>query len=347
MTALTIIFAILMFSVIIFVHELGHFMAARIFGVKVLEFSLGMGSALFSKKGKKQTLYSIRAIPIGGFCKMEGEDEDSEKEGSFSSKSRFARFVILAAGATMNIILGFILSIIVMSVSQSGGIVTTTVQSVVAEAPAAAYIKPGDKITRVNGQKIHIRRDISLALLSSDGETFTAEVERGGKTIKLEDVELYYPKNSSSPMLGVTNLVEKPTFFGIVRSSFFETVYMGKVVFVSLGMLLRGEAKLKDLSGPVGVVTQMGDVAKNSGGVFFGFINLLYLAGFISVNIGIMNLLPLPALDGGRIFFILVELIIRRRIPPEKEGIVHFIGLILLFGLMIFVTFNDILRIIG
>ena len=148
-------------------------------------------------------------------------------------------------------------------------------------------------------------------------------------------------------MVGIQSKVKSPTFFGVIRESFFQTVYMGKIVFLSLGMLISGEASMKDLSGPVGVIDQMENAVTSSGGGLLGFINLLFLAGFISVNIGIMNLLPFPALDGGRIFFILIELVIRRRVPPEKEGIVHFIGIFLLLGLMVFATWNDILRIIG
>ena len=349
MTVLTIIFAILMFSVIIFVHELGHFIAARIFGVTVHEFSIGMGPAIWSHRGKSGTAYSIRCIPIGGFCKMEGEDDDSELEGSFSKKSKFARFVILASGAFMNIVLGFVIGLVVVLMTMQNGIATTTVKEVVSEAPASAYIKPGDKIVEINGHSVNIQQEISVALSMSDGQTFDAKVKRNGKTIELNDVKLYKQELNGKKysMVGIMCKIDKPTVLGVLRESFFQTVYMGKIVFLSLGMLIRGEAKMSDLSGPVGVIDQMGSVAKSSGGGLVGFINLLYLAGFISVNIGIMNLLPLPALDGGRIFFILIELIVRRRIPPEKEGMVHFIGLILLFGLMIFVTWNDIMRIIS
>lgn len=349
MTFLTIIFAILMFSVIIFVHELGHFVAARIFGVTVHEFAIGMGPAIWSRKGKSGTRYSIRCIPVGGFCKMEGEDEDSQLDGSFSSKSRFARFVILAAGAFMNVVLGFVISLIVTLMTMQGGIATTTVKEVVTDAPSYAYIKPGDEIIEINGHSINIQREISVALSDGNGKTFDAKIKRNGETIALNDVKLYQTEidGVKYSMIGIVNEISKPTISNVIHESFFQGVYMGKIVFISLGMLINGEAKMSDLSGPVGVVTQMGDIAQSSGGGLIGFINLLYLAGFISINIGIMNLLPLPALDGGRIFFILIECIIRRKIPPEKEGIVHFIGLILLFGLMLFATWNDILRLLN
>ncbi len=349
MTVLTILFAILMFSVIIFVHELGHFVAARIFGVTVYEFSIGMGPAIWTKKGKSGTAYSIRCIPVGGFCKMEGEDEDVQSDGSFSSKSRLARFIILASGAFMNVVLGLLISFIVTLMTMQGGLITTNVAKTVPDAPIGEYIKPGDKIVEVNGHSIHLQREIALALSRGEGDSFDVKFKRNGETIEKKDVKLYQKEidGVKYQMMGIECAIQKPTVFGVIRESFFETVYMGKVVFISLGMLIGGEASFKDLSGPVGVVTQMNDVAQSSGGGLLGFINLLYLAGFITVNIGIMNLLPLPALDGGRIFFLLIEFIIRRKIPPEKEGVIHFIGLILLFGLMIFATWNDILRLIG
>ncbi len=349
MTFLTIVFAILFFSVIIFVHEFGHFISARIFGVTVHEFAIGMGPKIWSKQGKTGTKYSVRAIPIGGFCQMEGEDGDSEEEGSFSKKSKFARFVILASGAFMNIVLGFIISLLVISFSAKGGLPTTTVLNVMPDAPASSYIEEGDIITEINGHSVNIQQEISVALSFSENDSFDITVKRDGEKKTFENIPLYEyeAQGNTYKIIGIQNAIKPPTFFGVLRESFFQTVYMGKIVFLSLDMLLSGEAKLSDLSGPVGVIDQMENAVTSSGGGLLGLLNLLFLAGFISVNIGIMNLLPFPALDGGRIFFILIELIIRRRIPPEKEGIVHFLGLILLLGLMVFATWNDILRIIG
>ncbi len=350
MTVLIILFAIFIFSVIIFVHELGHFIAARIFGVTVHEFAIGMGPALWKHKGKSETEYSVRCIPIGGFCAMEGEDGDSDEPGSFASKPKFARFIILAAGAFMNVVLGFIVSLIVVLMTCSGGIATNRVDSVVPDAPSAKFLQPGDKIVEINGHSINIQQEISVGLsLGDNNDSFDIKVRRGGKTLSFNDVKLYEQETNGVKykMVGIICAVDKPGFISVLHESFFRTVYMGKIVFLSLSMLLHGEAKMSDLSGPVGVVEQMGNAAKSGGGGLNGFINLLYLASFISVNIGIMNLLPFPALDGGRIFFIIIEFITRRRIPAEKEGIVHFIGLILLFGLMIFATWNDILRLLS
>lgn len=400
MTFWIIIFAILLFSVIIFVHELGHFIAARIFGVTVWEFAIGMGPAIFTRRGKNGTKYSIRAIPIGGFCKMKGEDgeeneedengkesgnsngensknsengendsfkkaktvkslqlneadkdeanETTEASDSFAQKGKAARFIILAAGAAMNIILGFIITVFVVIFASNGKIATTKIDSCMSGAPIAELVKQGDKITNVNGHSINIHKEISTALAIEGGDTFDITIERNGKEMTFNNVEKYvFSKNGTTyKMMGIVSSSENISFKSALHESFFETVYMGKIVFLSLKMLVSGEAKMSDLSGPVGVVSQMSEAASAGGGGLLGFLNLLYLAAFISVNIGIMNLLPLPALDGGRIFFILIELIFRRKVPPEKEGVVHFIGLILLFGLMIFATWNDIMRFI-
>lgn len=348
MTFLVILFAVLFFSLIIFIHELGHFVAARIFGVTVHEFSIGMGPAVWKKEGKSKTTYSVRCIPIGGFCKMEGEDDDSTAEGSFSGKSKFARFVILAAGAGMNLILGLLISLILTFVTSGGGIATTTVEKTVPNSPVSEYIKPNDVITKINGHHIHIRQEIALAL-ALGGNSADITVKRNGEKIEYKDIPLtaYTEDGVSQKMLGVVCKVAPGGFFSVLHEGFFQTVYMVKTVFLSLSMLFSGEAKLSDISGPIGVIDQMQNTVTASGGGLYGFLNLLYLSAFISVNIGIMNLLPLPALDGGRILFILIELIFRRRVPPEKEGIVHFIGIILLFGLMIFAARNDILRLLG
>jgi len=349
MTFLIILFAILFFSLIIFVHEFGHFIAARIFKVTVHEFAIGMGPAIWSRKGKSETKYSIRCIPIGGYCKMEGEDGDSDAEGSFSSKPKFARFVILAAGAFMNIVLGLIISLIVVCVTSGGGIATTTVKDTVPNSPISEYIKPGDKIVEINGYDINIKQEISLALSLGESDTFDIKVKRNREILEFKDIKPHELEEDGQKYkaLGINCEIVPQGFFSVLREGFFQTVYMGKLVFYSLSMLISGKAGMSDLSGPIGVVDQMKNAVTSTGGGLVGFLNLLFLAGFISVNIGIMNLLPFPALDGGRIFFILIELITRRRVPPEKEGIVHFIGLVLLLGLMIFATWNDISRIIN
>ncbi|MDO4743849.1 MAG: RIP metalloprotease RseP [Clostridia bacterium] len=340
----TVLFALLIFSLIIFVHELGHFLSARIFGVKVHEFAIGMGPKIFSKT-KGETKYSIRAIPIGGFCSMEGEDEKSDDEGSFSGKPWYQKLIILAAGALMNVFLGFIISVIFVAFSSANsGISTVTVDSVLEQSPLYGFLQQGDEVLKINGKSVNIKRDIDFAMQQANGEDCEITIKRDGEVLtkKFKPLAAKYTDGTPAFMIGFIPVIEKATVFNVVREGFYQTIWMGKLVFVSLGMLIGGQAQVSDVSGPVGVVDAMNTQAQTG-----GFIALLYLAGFISVNIGIMNLLPIPALDGGRIFFVLIEAIRRKPIPPEKEGIVHFIGLVLLMGIMVFATWNDILRLIN
>ena len=341
--AVTIIFAILMFSLIIFVHELGHFICARIFGVKVHEFAIGMGPAIFSKQ-RGETKYSVRAIPVGGFCSMEGEDCESGDEGSFSAKPWYARLVILAAGAGMNVILGFLVCLIFVAATSSGGIAGTQVDSVMEQSDLADFLREGDRIVSINGARVHIKRDIDFAMQQNGGAEFDIVIKRGSEKLSgtFSPYEAKYTDGTPAYLIGFTPKIEKATPVTVVKEAFFQTVWMGKLVFVSLGMLLRGQAKVSEVSGPVGVVGAMNTTARTG-----GFVSLIYLAAFISVNIGLMNLLPIPALDGGRIFFVLVEALRRKPIPPEREGLVHFVGLILLMAVMVLATWNDILKLIN
>lgn len=340
---LTIIFAIIVFSIIIFVHELGHFMTAKWFGVKVNEFAIGMGPAIF-KKQKGETRYSVRAIPMGGFCQMEGEDGNSDNPRAFNSKPAYARFIILAAGAAMNILLGFAicLSMNVAETVSKGGLAIPVVGQVVENTNAVGVLQEGDRIIEVNGSPVHTQRDAKIAVKGSGAEEIV--VNRGGERLTFNIETTHYKnENGEAYIIGYTAVMTKNIFL-ILKDAFFDTVWMVQMVFVALKMLLSGQAGVKDLSGPVGVVSVMNTAASQ------GVMDLLFLAAFIAVNIGVMNLLPLPALDGGRIFFIIINLILglfrAKPLNEEKEGFVHMIGMALLIMLMIFVTWNDISRLI-
>ena len=338
---LTIICAVVIFSVIIFVHELGHFLAAKAFGVNVLEFAIGMGPAVFKRQGKK-TLYSIRAVPMGGFCKMEGEDEDTKTEGCFSSKKPVPKIIVLAAGAGMNILLGFIIvtSLICVSASQTGVLPSTVVDSVNPEASAAEFLQKGDRIVKINDTTVHIQKDISFELSNTNGKECSIEYIRNGERMKntFVPMRIECQDGTKTYVVGFNIAPAKLSIGSVLYEGFFQTIWMVKLVFVSLGMLFGGQASVSDMSGPVGVVYAMNEVAQS------GWLDFLFFAAFLTVNIGIMNLLPIPALDGGRIIFALFELVFRKPVPPEKEGIVHIIGFILLIALMIFVTWNDIYK---
>ena len=341
---LTIIGAIIIFSIIIFVHELGHFIAAKAFGVNVLEFAIGMGPAIWKKQGK-ETLYSIRAVPMGGFCKMEGEDEDTGTERAFSRKKPLPKIIILCAGAAMNILLGFLMVTVIVSTSavKNDGVASTVVETVNPEAQAAQFLQPGDKIVKVNDTTVHIKRDISFELSNSGGGESTLEFIRNGErhSEKFIPMEIKNDDNSVYYAIGFNVKTDSTSILNILHESLFQTIWMVKLVFVSLGMLLGGKANVSDMSGPVGVVSAMNTAAQS------GWLNFLFFAAFLTVNIGVMNLLPLPALDGGRTVFALIELISGKAVPAEKEGIVHLVGFVLLIGLMIFVTWNDISRLIS
>ena len=347
--ALTIIFAILIFSLIILVHELGHFWTARLFKVTVHEFAIGMGPKIFSRT-KDNIKYSLRLIPVGGYCAMEGEDEESSDPGAFNKKPWWQRIIILAAGATMNVILGFLICLILLSITAgiSKGIAVPEVNSVVEGSEAAEFLEEGDKIVKVGDTRINIIRDINFAMQQNGNKPVTITVKRDGTLIskEIKPYQAAYKDGTKAYIIGFTTSVKSVNPIRVIREAFYETIWMAKTVIISIGMLIGGQIGMNEMSGPVGVVSAMNESAQAGGGGLIGLLNLLFLGSFISVNIGIMNLLPLPALDGGRIFFTLIEAIRRKPIPPEKEGVVHFIGLILLFALMIFATWNDILRLL-
>lgn len=338
-----LILALLLFSFIVFFHELGHFLLARKNGIYVEEFCIGMGPVLVKKKGK-ETTYSIRLLPIGGACMM-GEDEaDNQNENSFNNKSVWARISVIAAGPVFNFILAFILSVIVVSwLGYDKPIVKSVIENSAAEE---AGIQAGDVITEINGKNIHIFREISAYNQFHPGEKFELAFERDGKkhTISLQA----RPDETGRYLIGITQgEYRKANAFTALQYGFYEVKFWIDYTIESLKMLVTGVIGLDQLSGPVGIVDVVDEAYDTNiqygvSSVVLAFLNLSIL---LSANLGVMNLLPIPALDGGRLVFLVVEAIRGKRIPPEKEGLVHMAGLIALFGLMIFVMFNDLKRI--
>ncbi len=342
MTAvLTIISAILIFAVMIFVHELGHFLACRATGVKVREFAIGMGPKLWKKQGK-ETLYSVRAIPLGGFCAMEGEDTESSDERAFVNKPAWVRLIILAAGAFMNILLGFVLLLVL--VGSQPLYVSTTVEAVTADMPAAAAgMQPGDEIVRLDGSRTHVYNDIQFAAMGVGDRPTEIVVRRDGELLTLTATPVLV---EGSYKFGFEAKLEENNIFMTVRNSWYETGFYSKVIISSVLDLFTGKVQVSDLSGPIGIVSSVNTAVQESvEHGWEGFLNVLNLAILLTINLGIFNLLPIPALDGGRILFVLVELVRRKRMPPEKEGLVHMIGFAALILLSLFVAFQDILRI--
>ncbi len=332
---MTIVLGILIFGFLIFVHELGHFLTAKAFGIRVNAFAVGMGPAIF-KKDIKGTEYSLRALPLGGYVKLEGEDEGSSDPSAFGNKSPLARFLVLFAGGFMNILSGFLLFVLLFS--SADGVRVPVIESVVQGSPAAECgLLPGDKIIDINGSSIHIQNDVTLALMKNGEGPVSVTVNRDSeeKTFSL------IPKTdeaSGTKIIGFYPKFEKMTPLLAVKTAFHNTFFVVRLVYFSLAELIGGNVGLSDMAGPVGIVNEI-SAATKSGTPFLSILNFM---GLIAVNLGVMNLLPIPALDGGRIFFVLLEWIRRKPINPEKEGLVHFIGFALLILLMIFITVSDI-----
>lgn len=340
---LTAVAAIIIFAVMIFVHELGHFIAAKSLGVKVNEFALGMGPKIFSKK-EGETIYSLRLFPIGGFCSMEGEDEDTEDERSFSKKKPWKRLIILVAGAAMNILLGFVLLVGIGSASE--GYVEPVVREVMADSGAMeAGLATGDKILRANGRRVNIYEDLSWEVTNNTQENAVLNlvVERDGARKNISII----PKETDGRLTyGMSFEIGENSVFKTVRNAAYRTLFYGRVVIDSFISLIRGTVPLSQVSGPIGIVNEIGnavETAQKTG--FEGILNLLSLAVLLTINLGVFNLLPIPALDGGRILFVIIEMIRRKPIPVEKEAIVHFVGIVILLGLSVLIAFKDIFTI--
>lgn len=339
---MSIVLALIIFSLIILIHELGHFLLAKRGGIVVEEFSLGMGPRLISTV-KGDTRYSLKLLPFGGSCMMLGEDENIETEGSFASKSVWTRISVIAAGPIFNFILAFLLSLFIVG---SIGIDRPVVQSVTEGSPAeAAGIQAGDKIVKMNSRNIHLSREVSNYVTFHQGERVTVEYEHEGvrNTATMDPVEM----EGGRKVFGITvnaSLREDTNSWETIKYSAYEVKYWIQTTLDSLGMLIRGQVGLNDMAGPVGVVTIIGDTYEQSAssGGFYVWLNMLNISILLTANLGVMNLLPLPALDGGRLVFLVLEAIRRKRIDPDKEGMVHFVGLMLLMVLMVIVMFNDV-----
>lgn len=339
-----IIMIVLMFALIVLIHELGHFLAARFFKVRVNEFAIGMGPKLFGIQ-KGDTLYSIRALPLGGFCAIEGEGGDSYEEDSMMSKKPWQKFIIFIAGAVMNFLLAWV---IFASIIGYTGIASNTVSFVEPNSPAyEAGLKEGDMIVAVNGNKtkdfVAIKEQLGT---SADAHTFQViESNKAEKTLTIEPKQV----EDGRYMYGFRPGKAAASFVDIVWGGLRDSVMVVVQIFQTFIMLITGEVPVQELAGIVGVVQISSDMW-NEGmkqGMMTAIMTIVNLAGLLSANLAVFNLLPLPALDGGRIVFTIIEMIRRKPVDPEKEGMVHTIGFILLMVLMVFVLFNDLRRVFG
>ena len=350
---MTILFAILLFSFLIFIHELGHFVAAKLSGVQVNEFSMFMGPAIF-KKQVGETLYAIRCIPIGGYCAMEGEDGGSDNPRSFDKVAWWKRLIILVSGAGMNFIAGVLIMLIVFAPSKQ--LVMPVVTQIEEGCTLAGEngLQEGDRILEVDGEKIYVQSDFTTILSINGGDVHDLVIERSGEKIVLNDFEMLkheFPNEDGTTTLryGFSFQVIEATPIEILKYSWNSCLDTVRMVRLSLVMLVTGQAGLQDMSGPVGIVQQMTQTAAASETTGIAVLNMLYFGAFLAINLAVMNLLPIPALDGGRVVGLLlttlVEAVTRKKINPKYETYIHGAGMVLLLAFMAIVTFKDIFTI--
>ena len=331
-TLVSILIPLALISVLVLVHEFGHFIVARKNGVLVHEFSLGMGPKIYGIQ-KGEILYAIRAFPIGGFVRMEGEDELSDDPRAFNKKTPLQRIAVIFAGPFMNFIFAFVVYLIITAISL---VPVTTIYKTMDNMPIkTAGLRPGDTIVAINGNKMNLQEDISFEVsFVNKSKKLDLTYSRNGveKTINIK------PKYvDGSYKLGYIPKYRRLNIIDNVVYSFRKLLYDGKLVFVGLKYMVTGKVTLKQIAGPVGMGKMTNDVAKSS-----GFIGVVVFGAFLSLNLGLMNLLPIPALDGSRILFLFVELLRGKPVDQEKEAMVHFAGFVLLMIFMVVVTFSDI-----
>ena len=349
-----ILAAILVFGVLIAVHELGHFMAAKACGVRVNEFSIGMGPALW-KKQKGETQYSLRLFPVGGFCAMEGEEEDSDDPTALNNQGFWAKLLIFAAGAAMNFIAGLLIILVLYADAQAFYVPVVAGFADGCPLESADGLQEGDRLLRIDGEKVYVYSDISLLMGLNKTGTFDLQIERNGEVITLRDFTMerreYTDQNGKAYTgYGLYFGAEEATLGRKLSYSWNNAMDFARLVRLSLQMLVTGQAGVKDLSGPVGIVSTMPQVGEQAATTRAAVENIAYLAALIAVNLAVMNLLPLPALDGGKIFFLVINAVsmqlFKKQIPAKYENYIHFAGLILLLALMAVITFSDVWKLI-
>jgi len=343
-----VLIAILLFGFIIFIHEFGHFFTAKLSGIRVNEFAIGMGPTIFHFT-KGETKYALRAFPIGGFCAMEGEDEESSDNRAFNNKPIWKRILVVIMGAVMNIILGLVIMMIILA-QQPAFSSTEIAEFTKGSAVQAAGLQAGDVFTSIDGYKIFGDRDLSFALATANPTKVDIQVLRGGKPMSFPAVKFNTKAVNGKNILQLDFYVQpiKKNLGTLITKSAQDTVSTVRMIWYSLIGLVSGKYGFNDVAGPVGAANAIGEAA--SIGLQQSFVaalnNILMMMMIITVNLGVVNLLPLPALDGGRLVFLIVEGIRRKPVNPKYEGWVNAAGFCLLIGLMVIITFSDILRLI-
>lgn len=339
-----IIIALLIFGFLILIHEFGHYIMARIFKVGINEFSVGMGPKILQRRSKKTGIaYSLRLLPIGGYVSMDGESDDSGSELSLRSKPKWQRFLILVAGAFMNILVGIVLTCVI--VGNMDQLYSTEISSFVENAPSyEAGLREHDVIVKIGKQRVYTYYDLSYSIMHDASDKTDITVIRDGKRLVISDVQ-FKTTNESGVTFALRdfNLGKETKSFGnLIKFAVVQSATSVRMIWDSLIDLISGRYGVEALSGPVGITTEIGNAVETKD----GGASLMHLSALIAINLGIFNLLPLPALDGGQIFLLLVEAIRRKPLKKEIEGYINFIGLALLMLLLLFVTFQDITKLI-
>lgn len=337
-TVYPIIIAILFFELIIVVHEGGHFIAARLMKIKVNEFSIGMGPKLFQFK-KGETKYTLRLILFGGYCAMEGEDDESTDDNAFSKKKVIQRIFVVISGAVMNLILGFI--VIAVLVSSQNLIGTPTIAKFEDNAVSSSTLQAGDTIKSIDGMRVYTATDVSTGFSRSQDNKVQMVVERDGKDENLEvEFETQNYEGRQYIKMDFWLLGTQKTVGSVIKNTAMEWISYARMVFLSVHDLILGRYHLSDLSGPVGAVSVVSDAVKTSA------FSMLKIMALLTINIGLFNLFPIPALDGWRLFLLLFEGITKKKLPSKWEWVINSIGLVLLIGFMCVITFSDITKLI-
>ena len=344
--------AVFIFGFLVAIHEVGHFLAARLCGVRVNEFSIGMGPCLWHRE-TDETQYSIRLLPIGGFCALEGQDEDSGDRRSFTRQSFWKKFVILSAGSFMNLLAGMI--IIAMLFAGASGFYVDQISGFSEDFPleGESGLMVGDVFYKVDGWRTYLRGDAAMLLSFNDGQGVDIEVIRNGKKIVLEDLPLYrgtYDGQSGRFGLLIGEMQIPTSFLTKLRFIGYQTLDFIQQMWFSLVQLARGTMGVQELSGPVGIVSIITEVGTASESAASAARDIAYFAALIAINLAVMNMLPIPALDGGRIFFLLVDaaalLLFRRKVPEKWQAAVNAACFMLLMGMMVLVTLHDVTKLV-
>lgn len=346
-----IIIALLIFGLIVTVHEFGHFICAKLSGIKVLEFSVGMGPKLLQKQFG-ETKYSLRLIPCGGFCSMEGEDSSEADPRGFRNAKLWKRMIVLVSGAVMNFILGFIMIVVMVcmftqipttKISGFSGILNDDGSKTYYAQSYHTGLRHGDEIIEMDGTSIYSILDINYMFATTKLDSHDIVVKRDGEKVKLKNVVFHDDNSGDVVDFGLETAKKTP--LPVLECSCDVFKSMSHIVGMSLKQLITGKVSKDDVSGPIGIVTEISETTSQAESAGDAVFNLVYLTALITINLGIFNLLPIPGLDGGRLIFCFIELIRRKPVKPEHEGYVHLAGMALLFGVMILVTINDIIHI--